>query len=468
MFDSGIAGSFQAPVILLRDVASEVGLSPDDRRIEKFSRNQERRDILSSGLLKTEEAIPLIALFQEHYGRWVSFDTATRPEMLLHQLRSSPLLLAACCLIAIRHTNMELAGRLADPLFQEVKSLLTGTILSVPQSVEFFQASVVLSFWSTTIGQSPLSLDSWLLSGFALQHGFASAVFSLSAEGTIGGRPKSKGELDRLCIWNHLCLSHLHYCVGTRRTAVLQRSHVDRCRWILDSDHATNFECRIIAEIYLYWTIYEHCYSYPVDLPKIQAALRAWKLDWEYLFEQPRTQFLQMGLHFAHLVAYDHSLKSRSAAVRESLLSEMVRLSVHIISMAMETADDRTRHLSDHIYHMITFAAVTICRLLHMYESQLTASNDLAELDKTVLTLATWLHSIGPPCHVAHTFGDVVAAFHKKLRPSAQPTSPTLSYQEADPVIDVDFASLFPDLFGTNLLGGTTPELLPDWDPNFG
>lgn len=200
-----------------------------------------------------------------------------------------------------------------------------------------------------------------------------------------------------------------------------------------------------------------------MDLPKTQAALCAWKIEWEYLFEQPRTHFLQMGLHFAQLVAYDQSLKSRSAAVRESLLSEMVRLCAAIISLAIETADDRTRHLSDHIYHLITFAAVTICRLLHMYETQLATSHGLAELDRRTLTSATWLHSIGPPCHIAHTFGDVVDAFHMKLRPNAQPTSPTLSYQEADPVVDVEFSTLFLDLFGTNVLDGPTPELLPDW-----
>lgn len=359
---------------------------------------------------------------------------------------------------------MGMATRLAQSLFQETKSLINATILNTPQPLEYFQATVILSFWSTTIAESPLSLDSWLISGFALQHSFASGFFKPSS-GMSGGRPNNKEELDRLCIWNHLCLTHLHYAVGTRRTAVIQRSHIDRCRSILDSDHVTNFETRIVAEISLYWIIYENCCNQSVDLPKVQAALRAWKSEWDFLFDQPRSQFLLTGLHFAQLLAYDQSLKSRSAAVRESLLSEMLRLSVDIVNLAMSTADDRTRHLSDHIYHLITFAAVTICRLMHMYEQQLSVSHSLEELDNTVLKLADWLHAIGPDCHVAHTFGDVVAAFHKKLRPSAQITSPTLSYQEARPVIDAEFAGLFPDLFGTNMLDGPTPELLPDWEP---
>ena len=71
------------------------------------------------------------------------------------------------------------------------------------------------------------------------------------------------------------------------------------------------------------------------------------------------------------------------------------------MQLALDTTDDRTRHLSDHVYHMITFAAVTLCRLLHMYETQVAASHNVMELDSLILTLVTWLYSIGLPCHVA-------------------------------------------------------------------
>ncbi|KAF4627527.1 hypothetical protein G7Y89_g10628 [Cudoniella acicularis] len=156
-------------------------------------------------------------------------------------------------------------------------------------------------------------------------------------------------------------------------------------------------------------------------------------------------------------------LKSRSAAVRESLLSEMVRLSAAILTLAMETADVRTRHLSDHIYHIITFAAVTLCRLLHMYENELARTHDIAELDQLVLTLVTWLHSIGLPCHVSHTLGDVVSAFHEKLRPNARPTP---SYVEAElPWGQDDLAFTFPDQLGTELFYSGNNIFFPDWEP---
>ncbi len=256
------------------------------------------------------------------------------------------------------------------------------------------------------------------------------------------------------------------------------RDHIDKCRLILDSDHTTNFECRIVAEINLYWVIFENCSGVTVNLPNTQAALHTWKQEWGFLFgklsvvclelyltidaDQPRSQFLQMGFHFAQLLAFDHSLKSRSAAVRESLLSEMVRISSSILNLAMETTDDRTRHLSDHIYHVITFAAVTLCRLLHLYETQLSSSHDVPRLDQLILNLVAWLYSIGLPCHVAHTLGDVVSAFHRKLRPEARPTP---SQEDSDFWGQPEFANFFPDLLGTEMYDGTDYALLPDWAP---
>lgn len=310
--------------------------------------------------------------------------------------------------------------------------------------------------WSTTIGQTPLSIDSWLVSGFALQHSLASDIFApiISPDHSTS---VSRSELDRWCIWNHLCLAHLHYCVGTRRRSILDRKQINECRKILDSDHATNFETRMVAEVNLYWIIYESCLKVPVDLPSTQAALHEWRQEWKFLFDQPRSQFLQMGFQFAQLLAFDQALKSRSAAVRESLVSEMIRLSASIIQLALDTADARTRHLSDHVYHMITFAAVTLCRLLHMYESQVASSHNLLELDSLVLTLITWLHSIGLPCHVAHTLGDVVSAFHIKLRPN--------TYSPSDSQTLDELRLYFPDLLGMESLDGGNYDFLPDWEP---
>lgn len=450
-----------APLFVLRDVTAQSGI----RRTGRTSPNTPLRglsdDIILKGLISEQEATSLLSLFHEHYGYWVSFDASAPIARLLEDVRKSPLLLTACCLIAVRHVSQELASRLAPKLFQDAKALLSQAMLSVPQPLEFFQASLVLSMWSTTIGQLPLGIDSWLLSGFALQHSIASGLFSF-ARGTRSIALEQQ-DLDRLCIWNHLCLVHLHYCVGTRRKSVLDEEDINKCRLVLGSNIATNFESRMVAEVCLYWVIYRSC-SMTTDLPKTQESLHDWKEEWGWLLDQPRSQFVQMGYYFAQLMAYDQSLKTGSSAVRESLLSEMVRLSTSIINLAINTADERTRHLTDHIYHMISFAAVTLCRLLSHYEEQLSLSHDLHKLDETVLSLVSWLHAIGFPCHVAYTMGDVVAAFHTKLRPNTGP-SPNTSYAGVDPAIQDDFAQLFPEFYGTSSFDLINGSILPDFQP---
>jgi hypothetical protein len=210
-------------MLLIRDVAYEVGLREQHTSKVSSQAQRESLDVISKGLITSQQASAMIELsvpsrsppfkankarFHEHYGRWVAFGPAASLDTLLERVRRSPLLLCACSLIAIRHTSQQFAPILAPQLFKEAKSLLSSALLEVPQSIEFFQATLILSMWSTTIGQTPLSIDSWLISGFALQHSLASDVFGPITNPVESASP-SRSELDRWCIWNHLCLAHL-------------------------------------------------------------------------------------------------------------------------------------------------------------------------------------------------------------------------------------------------------------------
>jgi len=94
-----------------------------------------------------------VARFHEHYGRWLAFDSLASSDVLLKDVRKSSLLLSSCCLIAVRHTNQDLALRLGPVLFEKAKSLLSAALLTNPQTVDFFQAALILCMWSTTVGQ---------------------------------------------------------------------------------------------------------------------------------------------------------------------------------------------------------------------------------------------------------------------------------------------------------------------------
>lgn len=103
--------------------------------------------------------------------------------------------------------------------------------------------------------------------------------------------------------------------------------------------------------------------------------------------------------------------------MRSSTLTEMVHLTRNIINLAIDNTDERTSHLTDHIYHIITFSAITLCQLLQTYRGKLGGHETGVALDALILRLVDWLRSIGFPCHVSRVLGDVIAAYHARLGP---------------------------------------------------
>ena len=88
------------------------------------------------------------------------------------------------------------------------------SMLVVPQSMAFFQSVILLSLWSTTIGQSPLGIDSWLLTSHAIVQATSTPVLSkvLRRDQEL---PAGESDIDAWCIWNHLCVAHLQYVLST-------------------------------------------------------------------------------------------------------------------------------------------------------------------------------------------------------------------------------------------------------------
>lgn len=170
-----------------------------------------------------------------------------------------------------------------------------------------------------------------------------------------------------------------------------------------------------------------------------------------------------MGFHFSHLLLYDKSLKTKTAKARESLLSEMIRHSTHIIHLAIDTTDDRTRYLSDHIYHMITFAAIIICRLLNGYTDELAPGHNVAELNSLIFDLVAWLQSIGLPCHAAYTLGHVIAKVHQKVRPEAEHKQQPQGFEQHENWPGGDLLSYFPEFLGVEPTADGNWDLLPSW-----
>lgn len=146
----------------------------------------------------------------------------------------------------------------------------------------------------------------------------------------------------------------------------------------------------------------------------------------------------------------------------ESPLSELIHLTTSILNKAMETADARTQHLTDNIYHILTFSAITLCQLIQRYESQLQQSHDVPALDSLVAKLVVWLRSIGLHCHVARMLGDLVSAQQRTLRQGAvgPPSGGSVFVGMLSP------NTLFPDIISAETLEGGT-DIWPPWDQVF-
>lgn len=182
-----------------------------------------------------------------------------------------------------------------------------------------------------------------------------------------------------------------------------------------------NFAARMMAELRLYGIIYGSTVATHTDWSKSQAILQEWRQDHAHLLAGPRHQFLEMSWAFAQMLLHERAMPSRGSphAVRESTINELVILSLKICNVAQETSDDRTAYLSDHIYHMIAFAALTMCRLLSKHEDLIHHQGDYNQLDRHLMQTATWLKSVGSSRHVAGIMSDLISSTHRKLRPEA-------------------------------------------------
>lgn len=167
-----------------------------------------------------------------------------------------------------------------------------------------------------------------------------------------------------------------------------------------------------------------------------------------------------MGFHFAHLLLYDKSLKLSPVQTGDTVISKMINHATSLTQLAMDTKDEETRHLSDHIYHMITFAAIVICRLLNMHKAQVSATHNVEDLHSLVLGLIDWLRDIGLPCHAAHTLGGLIARAHQKLCPRVE--SPSL-LDSSQGLFGADFTNYFPEFLGIEAPGDANWALLPGW-----
>lgn len=154
----------------------------------------------------------------------------------------------------------------------------------------------------------------------------------------------------------------------------------------------------------------------------------------------------------------------------ERTLANVVQSSKDIINIFLNTTDERTRHLTDHVYNVVTFATLTLCRVLQSHRDQLQeAGYDLNLLHKLIEAIIAGLSSVGLPCHAASMLAAVVSARFARLQTildgmgtisSEAPVGENSASLEMYTALD-DYTFMYPDFSRSDLFDLTVDA--PQW-----
>lgn len=215
---AGENGSYvPQPVVLLRNLQSQFFGQKGDFTSESFLLG----DIITRGIISPELAERLLPVFvisasylrgfrltsgrfAEHWGLWISLSKNTRLSVKLRE--TQPLLFSAACLLASRFVP-EVSKSTIHEMYAQVRRLLASVLLNAPPlGYETLQALFLLSMWSPTV-QTAVPIDSWLLSGVALNH----AILSFDFIDGEGATDVNEDTFREMRIWNGLCVTQLQY-----------------------------------------------------------------------------------------------------------------------------------------------------------------------------------------------------------------------------------------------------------------
>jgi len=445
---------------------STVEIAPD-----KISEYKKNNDIITLGLITEIEAVDLMNKFRRNYGRWVLFPSNAPTDVLVERIRNkSPLLLTTCCCLSLRYLfkgidseHSELLNKnksnymlLMNQLAKELnESLLEYTTFQKSAAsngdIEFLQALVILSIYSlslSSIASSPLNdfIDN------SVVHKFLTTFISKATFGTLLRKPKNTGNADLpftifydeidseeyqtltiLRIFNHLTLVHLINCIFSGRMCVIDEIRLNYCTSTLSLPSSTNFDGRMVSEISILLITYnyiqlnlnditsttlEEC---DINFSATKEDMNAWYNQWEYIFNQPTLQFVELCYHFCGLIViYAYNFR-RSTLIDDNpqsfdifdnnnvdyvlrncdsrSLREMVSHACQLLKFVNAIdSDSYFAYLSDQVHFCFYFATILLIKILSFLRSQkLQLVSDICNFDsvlKDINLLLVKFHTI--------------------------------------------------------------------------
>lgn len=301
-------------------------------------------DVISQNILTMSECITLLKEFKDNYGAWVSFPQHLSLEVIIENIRNSncSLLLTLYMVLSLRYTLYyhDLKTKVYKSLLLKLKYDYAMEFVNLGNAfkIEYIQSLVMLSVYSNSLSSDLQIFDSWLISGLGLKMYFSNGVKNnfqnfnnnLNFFSIFGDENELNDiSLSHNRLYNHLCLAHLNHSLLSGRPSILQDNDIKKCILTLQSQRASHFDGRMLAEIELYWlmerfqrnglkdsdsiqldfqvsNINENSVDHiqgtkkDMDLNSILSKIDQWWHKWIYLSKQQIEEFIDFTYHFSY------------------------------------------------------------------------------------------------------------------------------------------------------------------------
>ncbi|RDW79519.1 hypothetical protein BP6252_04157 [Coleophoma cylindrospora] len=298
-----------APVVMIRNVLRK------GKGGFKRLQSQGIDGLLDLGLFSAHTAYELLDLFLARAGPWLQLTAwesiGIRSDM--NQSISSNLI-AACVLQGMALSDLRNSAT-HETFYEYVRSILAPVLLISPLPLDCLFALSISCWWCIAPVKKMEYIDSWLVSGHAVQQAMLTINFT-NLRAKIKKGTSDAVDRHTLRTWNHICLSHLYFAVGTGRPSLIAESYLDQCPSILNAFEPTIQDQTVLAEIHYYSAILKLLTTaLPLQADGKCKELDAWHDKWGYLLKLKTDRALAslMSYDFGYLVIAQRSLKNINA-----------------------------------------------------------------------------------------------------------------------------------------------------------
>ncbi|EAU39371.1 alpha-amylase A precursor [Aspergillus terreus NIH2624] len=352
------------------------------------------------GVLDPKLDSKLMQIFVGHFGPWVSiyfpsdvYNDTKQSQSLLHN---------TACLLASRYMP-GVASPVVQAMYLQIRQELMHSLWGpLPLKFEVLQAIALLCLWPTHSVQNGPPMDSWLLSGIALDHALMSFDFLKNAPYE---RVVDNDMVSQLRLWNALCLARVQSSVAHARPFHIPQRYLDHCPRLLEHPAATFEDGKVVAEIQLYLITLRLQRNYQrMRVSDIEyEELERWKVDWAHLLNGEENSTIELNLWFCQILLHRTAMKFQFDTERLSL--EVIQLSRLIVSKVLQARLSTALGFIDHVYVILGYATLNLC--------------DANTLDPLIEDIQMYLLRLSPnERHITYRYSCMIADFKQRCAES--------------------------------------------------